>query len=162
MAKTGATLKTPATPGGILDLEFAYNVPKATTVINAWTDLTPVDNKLAAIVNTRLDFVFLFFYALFFNYTCKLIAANFSGSFHAVGNILAKCALVAGIFDILENFGMLLTLHGHITDMCTLLTFIFSISKWLLVIAALLYILIAGTLVLYRKMNIHGLANLYI
>ncbi len=162
MAKTGATLKTPATPGGILTLEFAYDVPKATSVINTWTGFPSFDHKFAAVINTRLDFIFIFFYALLLYDSCKLIAANSNGSFHAIGNFLAKGALAAGGFDILENFGMLMTLHGPISDNYTLLTFIFSFSKWLLVIAAALYTLIAGAQVLYKKANMRSLANLYI
>ena len=44
MAKTGATLKTAATPNGILDLEFAYNSTKTTAVTNAWAANNIVDN----------------------------------------------------------------------------------------------------------------------
>jgi hypothetical protein len=43
MVKTGAPLKTPATPKGILDLEFAYNASKAYTVINAWPCVDAAD-----------------------------------------------------------------------------------------------------------------------
>jgi len=153
MAKTGATLKTPATPKGIIDLEFAYNASKASEVLIAWTGFIPVDNNLIAIVNTWIDFIFLFFYAFFLYYLCKLIAASFNGTFNTIGNFLAKSALAAGVFDILENIGMLITLHGHISDYYTLLTFIFSITKWLLVIAAVLYAFFAGSIILLKKTN---------
>lgn len=152
MAKTGATLKTPATPKGILDLEFAYNASKASTVIHAWNDgSTPFNNNFAAINNTRLDFIFLFFYALFLYYSCNLTASFFNGNFHTVGIFLGRGALAAGVLDILENIGMLITLYGHISDNYSLLTFIFSITKWLLAIAAVLYIIFAGGIVMYKK-----------
>ena len=153
MAKTGASLKTPDTPKGILDLEFAYNAAKASAVINAWTGIIPVDNNLIAIVNTWLDFIFIFFYALFLYYACKMFATSFNGLLHTIGGILAKGALAAGLLDVLENIGMLITLHGTISDSYTLLTFICSITKWVLALAALLYVLITGALLLYKKIS---------
>ena len=62
MSKTGATLKTPATPLGILNLEFAYNSAKADTILNAWQPDGKIDNIEVAKFNTLLDFIFLFFY----------------------------------------------------------------------------------------------------
>ena len=64
MAKTGATLKTPATPKGILDLEFAYNQTKITTVMTAWTDNSSINNIRVAKENTWFDFIFIVFYSL--------------------------------------------------------------------------------------------------
>lgn len=159
MAISGATLKTPATPNGILNLEFAYNSAKATYVINAWTGIIPIDNVFAAIINTWLDYIFLFFYSLFLYHLCKWLSNYFSGTLLMTGRFLAKVALVAGTLDILENTGMLITLHGHISDITTLLTALFSVTKWLLVLAILLYILITGTLILYKKIISTGLQN---
>ncbi len=64
---------------------------------------------------------------------------------------MAKGALIAGVLDILENTGMLLTLNGHLSQYSTLLTFIFSISKWILVIAAILYVVMMGSVLISRK-----------
>jgi hypothetical protein len=46
---------------------------------------------------------------------------------------------------------MLLTLNGHLSEYTTMLTFIFSISKWALVIAAILYVAVMGSLLFKRK-----------
>ena len=156
MAKSGTTLKTPSTSKGIIDLEFAYNESKAAFVINAWTGIIPADNRFIAIINTSLDFIFLIFYSLFLYFACKMIAAKGNGLFFTIGNFLAKGALAAGALDILENIGMLITLNGHLSDTNTLLTFIFSISKWILVLAAVLYTLIAGARMLYKKLIRNG------
>jgi hypothetical protein len=153
MVKTGATLKTPGTPKGILDLEFAYNAAKASVVINAWTGTGPVDNMEAAKINTRLDFIFLFFYSLFLYNTGKLLAACFHGSLLITGRFIARGALAAGLCDILENTGMLITLQDYLSDSCTLLTFIFSIAKWIMALAAALYILIAGLTLSFKKIR---------
>lgn len=151
MAQTGATLKTAATPLGILNLEFAYTAEKAFAVIIAWTGLIPADNVFAAIINTWLDFIFLLFYALFLYQASKMLATKHAGLLSAIGHLLAKGALAAGVLDVFENIGMLLTLNGHISNTVSFLTFLFSIVKWLLALAAVLYILIAGALLLYKK-----------
>lgn len=151
MAQTGATLKTPTTPLGILNLEFAYNAEKAFAVIFAWTGLIPADNVFAAIINTWLDFIFLLFYALFLYQACMMLAMQHTGLLAAIGSFLSKGALAAGVLDVFENIGMLITLNGHISNPVCLLTFLFSIVKWLLALAAILYILIAGAYLLHKK-----------
>ncbi len=153
MAKTGATLKTPYTTSGIIDLEFAYNASKAGTIITAWKELMPVDHTFIAIINTWLDFIFLLFYALFLYHACIMLASKSRGGLQKTGIFLAKCALAAGVLDILENIGMLITLNGHLSDTTTMLTFIFSISKWILVLAAVLYLLTAVAWLLYKKIK---------
>ena len=62
MAKTGQPLKTPVTPQGILNLEFAYNSDKVDGIVNNWASINTVT---AAKQNTWLDFIFLFFYSGF-------------------------------------------------------------------------------------------------
>lgn len=151
MAQTGATLKTPATPLGILNLEFAYSAEKAFAVILAWTGLIPADNVFAAIINTWLDFIFLLFYAPFLYQASKMLAIKHAGLLSSIGTVIAKGALAAGVLDVFENIGMLLTLNGHISNTVSMLTFLFSIIKWLLALAAVLYILIAGASLLQKK-----------
>ena len=147
----GASLKTPGTPKGILNLEFAYNTAQASSVLNAWAATSATNNIIQAKMNTWLEFIYLFFYSLFFFDACQLLASSFSGSIRITGNLLAKGALIAGMLDILENTGMLLTLNGHLSQYITLLTFIFSISKWILVIAAILYVALMGSVLVRRK-----------
>ena len=151
MAKTGATLKTASTPKGILDLEFAYNSDKATIVINAWQDDGKTDNITAAKFNTQLDFIFLLFYAAFLYHACKMVSGNHKGIVAAIGILLAYGAIAAGLLDVFENIGMLLTLYGHISNSISLATVIFSVMKWLLALAALLYFVIGGGWFLIKK-----------
>ncbi len=156
MAINGSSLKTPATPNGIIDLEFAYNASKASTVIKAWEGIGPVDNRFIAIMNTWLDFIFLVFYSLFLYQACKLLSGFFDGFLLNTGNFLAKGSLAAGVLDILENTGMLISLYGHISNGVALLTTVFSIIKWTLALAALMYILFTGSLLLYHKLKRPG------
>ncbi len=150
MAKTGATLK-PATPHGILDLEFAYNTAKTTKVLNAWAPANGLDNIAAAKINTYWDFLFLFFYAGFLFLACKKIAANTTGSFSKAGNAIAKGALWAGFLDVFENAGMLLTLNSQGSDTIALSTTIISVIKWVLALMAVLYMLTGLLVLAFRK-----------
>ena len=150
MTKTGAPLKTPETPHGILDLEFAYNTAKATTVIDVWI---PSDNIAAAKLNTWLDFLFLFFYSPFLFLASKKIAEIFQGTIAKAGQLIAKGALLAGLLDILENTGMLLTLHNHTSASITFLTTFFSVIKWGLALIAVLYVLTGALALAYRKIK---------
>lgn len=154
MAKTGAPLKTPATPLGILDLEFAYDSSKAAAVINAWM---PVDASPgiipAAKTNTYFDFLFLFFYSFFLFLACRRIADHSGGLIQKAGNLIASGALLAGLFDIIENLGMLVTLGGHVSGTIAFLTTFFSVIKWILALAAVLYMLSGMLMLLWRKIR---------
>ena len=153
MAKTGSTLKTPATPMGILNLEFAYNTTKTATIINAWAPTNEINNILAAIYNTFYDFLFLFFYAGFLFLACSKIAANLKGYAAKAGQLIASGALLSGLLDVFENTGMLITLHGHSSATVAFLTVFFSIIKWGLVIIAVLYLLTGLLVLAYRRIK---------
>ncbi|MBL0182370.1 MAG: hypothetical protein IPP96_08765 [Chitinophagaceae bacterium] len=153
MAKTGATLKTPATPHGILDLEIAYNTAKTSVVMNEWAPVNGLNNITAAKTNTWFDFLFLFFYSIFLFLACKRIAQSINGPFARAGNIIATGALLAGFLDVLENSGMLISLGGHSSGIVSFLTTFFSVIKWALALLAVLYLL-TGLLVLgWQKMK---------
>ena len=157
MMSTGKTLTTPATPLGIIDLEFAYNISKTTNVVAAWavTGSDNVDNIKVAIRNTWLDFIFLFFYSLFLFYSCKSIAESFNGFPQKTGKILAIGALYAGLLDITENAGMLFTLNGFSSNSIAMFTSICSVIKWILALAALVYVIFFGAVFLLKKYENH-------
>ena len=151
MSKTGAILKTPAAPNGILNLEFAYNTAKTTPIINSWASINKANVITAAKNNTYWDFLFLFFYAGFLFLACKKIAAKASGSFSKAGELIAKGALWAGFLDIIENTGMLLTLSNEGSATIAFCTTFFSVIKWALAIIAVLYMLTGLLALAFRK-----------
>ena len=153
MAKTGTILKTDAAPMGILNLEFAYNTTKTTTIINSWASINHADVITAAKNNTYWDFLFLFFYAGFLFLACKKIAANINGPVAKAGNFIAKGAILAGLLDIIENLGMLITLHGHTSSTIAFYTTFFSVIKWGLALMAVSYVLTALLVLAYRKIK---------
>lgn len=157
MSATGRSLKTAATPGGILNLELAYNKAKVTRILKAWEPggSNQTDNIRVAISNTWLDFIFLFFYSFFLFYTCKTIAESHKGLMYRFGKVLAIGALNAGLLDIAENAGMLISLNGFTSNSIALLTAICSVIKWTLALTALAYTVILGPLYLLKR-NRHG------
>ncbi|MEI7736701.1 MAG: hypothetical protein WCI49_14635, partial [Ferruginibacter sp.] len=148
MGKTGAPLITAATPNGIIQLEFAYDTAKTNTVIQAWASDGSTNRIGAAQINTYLDFIFLFFYALFLFFTCDKIARI---SKSKTGTMIANGVIWAGLLDILENAGMLMTLSGKVSGTIAFMTTFFSVLKWGLVIAAILYVLLGSIQLIAKK-----------
>ncbi len=151
MAKTGASLKTTQTPNGIVDLELANTGLKTNKIINAWKQIPDKDVVHNAKINTWLDFIFIFFYSLFLFYCCKILTPNFTGWLNNIGQRLTRAILIAGLFDISENTGIFLSLGGHVSDTNSMFTTVCSSSKWLTIAFTLLYILVAGAILLFKK-----------
>ena len=140
----GESLKTTTTPLGVLDLEFAYNSTKTATVLDAWAPDTSIDNIAVAKKNTWLDYIFLFFYSIFLFLASKAISRSFGGRFGRAGKFIAKAAITAGLLDMIENTGMLLTLSGKGSAAIALCTSVCSIIKWALALLAVLYVITGG------------------
>lgn len=146
--RTGTTLKTTETPIGVINLEFAYNTIRTDAIMKSWSMANGIDNIKVVKINTYYDFLFLFFYAGFLFLACKKIATL---NTNKTGLWIARGALLAGLFDVFENFGMLYTLSGHNNNLVTLFTAIFASIKFLLVIIAILYLLFGLLMRLVRK-----------
>ncbi len=150
MSVTGKPLKTGTTPSGILNLEFASSAAATAKIVNAWEKESLIRK---AEINTYWDFVFLLFYSALLFILCRGVSNRISGKnfLNKTGKFLAAGALAAGMLDVLENGGMLVSLAGIIQDNISLFTFTASVIKWLLVILCILYI-IGGTLyILFKK-----------
>lgn len=156
MLRTGEGLKTKAAPMGIVNLEFAWNETKTSAILQDWAPGSGTDLIATAKNNTYWDFLFLFFYAGFLFLACKKIAAAIKGAVARAGHLVANGALIAGVLDIIENAGMLLTLNNHGSNVIALITTIISIIKWLLALVAVLYVLTGVVVVLMRKKRGHA------
>ena len=156
MGKTGKGLnKQKDTPAGIINLELAYNTSLTEKVMNAWeaTPIQPVDYISVAKNNTWWDFLFLLMYSPFLFLACKQSASKFYGIAGTLGKKIAIGAIIAGLLDSGENAGMLFTLSGNQSPGVAMITAVCSGIKWLLVIISVLYLLVAGTGLIIRKLN---------
>ena len=154
LTKTGEPLKTPSTPAGIINLELAFTQAKTETVINTWATINSTDTLAAARLNTWLDFIFIFFYSGLLFLSSKMITRTFAGAFGRAGRLVARAAILAGILDVLENTGMLLSLAGQGSAFISLATGICSAIKWGLALIAVLYV-ITGVVGMLRS----GISN---
>jgi len=153
LLETGKTLVSPYTPLGIVNLELARSKSSVRNILNIWS--TPnghgneIDNIKVARQNTYWDFVFILCYVVFFILSARHIKSWFhKRSFWAtVSPTIMICCISAGILDILENIGMLASLHRYIQTWVIYSTFLCSMLKWVLVGLILLYL---GSAVLFK------------
>ncbi len=149
MNKSGNPLKTGTTPLGILNLELAINKNETGVIVQQWNQ-----QQLIAIAkkNTYYDFIFLMAYTALFYFLCRQAAKQFKiNSFsRKISYLLSYAAILAGIMDVLENFGMLMSLSGQISEGITLFTLITSIIKWSLVAGCIAWLLISLFIFLSR------------
>ena len=147
MVLHGAPLKTPATPIGILDLEFAGKVERAKEIFAAWQpSIIPV-----AINNTLIDFLFLISYGCLLYACCLSLSKTYEGTGRKTGIIISRLALISAAFDGLENFLMLRTLYGNIQKEVVATTYIFASAKFLLVAVAIIYILFSLVRIMFKR-----------
>lgn len=130
----------PGTELAIVSLELAATPAQATTVLELWQARGALP---AAATNVHVDYVFLLVYAA----TLALAAGMASDVLRAhprtarLGVILAWGALAAGLFDAVENVGLLIMLAdpAHVSGFASWLAAAFATPKFVLVILALLY-----------------------
>jgi hypothetical protein len=152
---TGAPLQTKKLPGGIVELELAGSYKKVQYVIETWKNGAANGMNLIGIAktNTYLDFFFLLFYAPFLYGFARNLAkqAPRKNNFYSLLHKFAMAALIAGVLDILENGGMLLSLFQYGSPMITMFTLAMSSIKWLLILVLISLILVALAAKLYYK-----------
>jgi hypothetical protein len=135
MMKTGGILKTPQTPTGILNIEFAHDTADMKRILRAWAAVKSEGKTVveAAKTNTYWDFAFIFFYAGFFFYGNTILSQKFRGRFIKICEWASVAALFAGLFDCCENGLILTSLSGKHTPMIVSLTKLFAILKFTLI-----------------------------
>jgi hypothetical protein len=154
MKDQGAPLVTCNTPQGILNLEFAATPTSANAVVSEW-QVAPCSNGRSlvttAVANTKLDFVFIAFYVLFFYMTSLILGQSLPGIVGKLGLWLRWASVLAGLLDVVENLFMFKTLGGNITSMGTFATAICAKIKFGLLAACLLYLLLGLVWLLFNK-----------
>jgi len=140
-----ASLRTPASPNGIVSFEFAGDGESAGRMLEAWGGL----GRLAAGRSLRLDFLFLAAYAPGLALLCAAAADRARAArsrLAAPGAALAWGQLAAGGLDAIENLALLRVLGGFSTDVWPALAMACAWPKFALVAAGILYLATAGVL----------------
>ncbi len=153
MRDQGKPLITCNTPQGILNLEFASTPALAQTVLDEWkTGTCPgTTNVKTAAANTKLDFVFIAFYVLFFYMSSLILSQSLPGMAGGTGALLKWGIIAAGMLDVAENLLMLNTLNGNITVNGTYCTSLFATIKFAIVLGCFLYLLMGVLWLLFSK-----------
>ena len=132
----GASLYTPESKGGIVDLEMADTPEKLQHLMGVW-------NKQVAVNNIYIDFLFIPCYALLLAVCCKYMAEKIvRPSYQKWANTLVKLIAVAAILDVVENILMLMSIAGNYTPETLLLTRLIATGKFVLLGLAMLFILL--------------------
>ena len=130
----GASLVTPQSPAGIIDLEFARTAENFLR-LRLFMD----ENNIVR--NLYLDFLFIAAYAWFLVTACK--AAGLRTGRTKAADLFSSLALSAALFDICENFLLLLILNGRFGTSSLQIVYFIAWIKFLLAGAVLLYLLIS-------------------
>ena len=117
MARLGKSLSTKETPNGILAIEFAKNTAEVNKLLKAWATPLPTGetNIEVAQKQTSFDYLYLIFYSGFLFLLNKYISKN-APSQNKWLMFAAIAGLLAGVFDIIENYHFMASLSGHATD----------------------------------------------
>ena len=135
--------------GGIVSFELAKDLDTAGSYLNSWGE----NGKIAAGLSLGFDFLFPIVYtSLIALLIHKLNVLLWSGkTFSMVGNLLIWLTFLAGLFDYIENIGLVSLLLGNMEQIWVSIAFYFASMKFLILLVAILYILLNFILFLVKK-----------
>jgi len=148
MSYQGAPLRIPeVSPHGIINLELARTTYHATNIYRAWQpNLIDTANT-----NTLLDFVFILCYGTFLFASSYLFMGRSEGWMLRLNKWICAAALIAPLFDVIENVLMFRTLSGHFSKEVIASTFIFAAVKFMLAAITLLFLIYSTVSLLIKK-----------
>lgn len=134
---------------GIISFELSKDIETATAYLNSWGDI----GRNAAGLSLGLDFLFPFLYASFIALLIHKLNERLwsKNSFYKVGTVIIwlQCATI--FFDLAENFGLIQLLLGDVKPIWTTTSYYFAITKFLLILIGIAYIIINFGLFLIKK-----------
>jgi hypothetical protein len=153
-------LHTDAAPNGIVSFELAGNPQTARAITDSWKQLSLLLSAVAGqpnpdIVNVPyvfaafslgVDYLFMPLYALAFASGTLLASSRHNGWARTLGAIAGYGALVAALFDAVENYALLQVLLGNIQSSYPALAAFCAIMKFGLLLFGLIYALVAWLL----------------
>lgn len=133
-------------PGGILALEFAWSGRRATEILIAWQGLESVLR-----LQTWWDYLFLLCYPLGLSLACAMLVDAQHNPVPLIGAFVAWAVLAAAPLDAVENLAMLLMVDYGASETLAKLTTWCAGLKFTLLLAAVGYLLTAGTATLVQR-----------
>jgi len=137
----GATLRTEASPAGIVSFEFAGSLPAAQRMMDSWGET----GRIYAGLNLGLDYLFLVAYPFSIGLACVMVSRRLhtrGGGISRLGIGLAWGQGAAGLLDALENYGLIRVLLGTQIEAWPTIARLAATGKFILVALGLLYVLV--------------------
>jgi len=145
-----APLKTPAAPQGIVSYEFAGTTAAAQSILDSWDD----GAKVYAGFSLGLDYLYMPAYALTIGLACAWAARVLGGRrrrLGSLGRVLAFGLGLAALLDAVENYALTTMLFSAAADPWPAVARWCATSKFALIIAGLVYVLIGFVLWLMTR-----------
>ena len=133
-------LRLPETPAGIVGYELAWSAARGNEIIDVWKRNSVVET---AKVSLGMDFVFLIAYPLMFFTAIRLLRRSPETSFDRLGGWTAVAVLACIPLDATENLLLWQMLDAGATDGRMHLATLAAAAKFLLVLVAALWCLVA-------------------
>ncbi len=136
---------------GIIEFEFAFDQATATTMLSTWGSA----GRAIALESVYLDFIYIAAYGIgLFCLTIHLMRA-LKDRWHNIGLIFGIAALLAGIFDIIENINLMIILNEPSTFPASapLIAGVCAGIKFSLLFASIGFIAFGAIALLLRKLR---------
>ncbi len=131
-------LRTPAAPNGIVSFELAWSPGASGEMVRSWSEYA----RLLAAFGLGMDYLFMPVYALALSLGILLATGRHPGRFERLGAWMGWAALVAPLFDAVENYGLLHSLLSPLFSLWPLIASICATIKFVLLLLGLAYALI--------------------
>jgi hypothetical protein len=134
---------------GVLDFEFAWTAEQINVIFAAWGTEGMQIQALAV----YLDFLYIIGYSLFIFGLLLMIARRLEGKIQDITIIVGLTALIAGVFDVIENINLLLMLGdpGNVVTLNASTASFCAIIKFSLLIIEIIWFLITLVVLLIQR-----------
>lgn len=139
----GGPLKTAPAPAGIVSYELAGSLANTEAILSSWDAVA----RVYAGLNLGFDYLFVAAYVVAIGLGCVLVGEALGPrgrGLAAAGGLLAWAVLLAGVLDGIENYALIALLLGAGAGGLSALARYCAIPKFLIVLAALLYVVVGA------------------
>lgn len=140
-------LKTDAAPLGIISFEFARTLEVSRAMLASWN----AEAVHHAFLIQGLDFLYLLLYPAWFALAAQLLARGLTPKWKKPAQIIGGLVLLCAPLDAVENIGLILQLLGGPESSYAALAYYCAMPKFLFVIMAAVFVLIAGSARLLKR-----------
>jgi len=135
--------------GGIVSFELSKDLETAGSYLNSWGE----QGKIAVSIGLGFDFLFPIAYTSLIGLLIHKLNEKLwsKSSFLSIGNGLIWLVFLAGIFDYIENIGLINLVLGNMEQHWVSIAFYFATIKFIIILIGILYIIVNFLLFLIKK-----------